>query len=75
VAAAERTSSDRVAAMVREGLAAAYRRRLEDLRAADALQLAAGLIGSGEHPPTLPFVCADPRLNDAARKAGFRLPT
>jgi predicted nucleic acid-binding protein len=47
--------------------------RLHPLRAADALQLAAAVIGSGEEPPTLPFVCGDPRLNEAARKEGFPL--
>jgi predicted nucleic acid-binding protein len=47
--------------------------RLHPLRAADALQLAAALVGSGENPPSLPFVSGDPRLNEAARKEGFRL--
>ena len=48
--------------------------RLHPLRAADALQLAAAVIGSGEEPPTLPFLCSDPRLNEAARKEGFSRP-
>ncbi len=47
--------------------------RLHPLRAADALQLAAALVGSGENPLALPFVSGDPRLNEAARKEGFRL--
>jgi predicted nucleic acid-binding protein len=47
--------------------------RVHPLRAADALQLAAALVGSGENPPVLPFVSGDPRLNEAARKEGFRL--
>ena len=47
--------------------------RLHPLRAADALQLAAAMIGAGEDPPTLPFVSGDPRLNDAARNEGFPL--
>jgi hypothetical protein len=47
--------------------------RVHPLRAADALQLAAALVGSGENPAALPFVGGDPRLNDAARKEGFRL--
>jgi predicted nucleic acid-binding protein len=47
--------------------------RLHPLRAADALQLAAALVGSGENPAALPFVSGDPRLNEAARKEGFRL--
>ena len=48
--------------------------RLHPLRAADALQLAAAMIGSGEEPPTLPFLCSAPGLNEAARKEGFPLP-
>ena len=47
--------------------------RLHPLRAGDAFQLAAALIGSEESPPTLPFVCGDPRLAGAARKEGFPL--
>jgi predicted nucleic acid-binding protein len=47
--------------------------RVHPLRAADALQLAAALVGSAENPSSLPFVSADPRLNEAARKEGFRL--
>ncbi|MBN1834702.1 MAG: type II toxin-antitoxin system VapC family toxin, partial [Spirochaetales bacterium] len=47
--------------------------RVHPLRAADALQLAAALVGSGEAPRTLPFACADPRLNEAARREGFPL--
>jgi uncharacterized protein len=41
------------------------------LRAADALQLAAALVASGERPDALPFVCLDDRLRDAARREGF----
>jgi predicted nucleic acid-binding protein len=41
------------------------------LRAADALQLASALVASGERPETLPFVCLDDRLRDAARREGF----
>jgi predicted nucleic acid-binding protein len=47
--------------------------RVHPLRAADALHLAAALVGSGEDPAALPLVSGDPRLNDAARKEGFRL--
>jgi predicted nucleic acid-binding protein len=47
--------------------------RVHPLRTADALQLAAALVGSGENPPSLPFVSGDPWLNEAARKEGFRL--
>ena len=46
------------------------------LRAADALQLAAALVASDERPESLPFVCLDDRLRDAARREGFPvLPT
>jgi len=47
--------------------------RLHPLRAADALQLAAALVGAAEDPASLGFACADPRLNEAARKEGFRI--
>jgi predicted nucleic acid-binding protein len=47
--------------------------RVHSLRAAEALQLAAALIGSGENPQTLPLVSGDPRVNEAARKEGFHL--
>jgi len=47
--------------------------RVHSLRAAGALQLAAALIVSGENPQTLPFACADPRLERAARAEGFPL--
>jgi uncharacterized protein len=45
--------------------------RTHALRAADALQLAAALIASEERPESLPFVCLDDRLRDAARREGF----
>ena len=41
------------------------------LRAADAFQLAAGLIASEDRPADLPFVTLDDRLAEAARKEGF----
>jgi hypothetical protein len=44
---------------------------LHDLRAADALQLAAALVASDEQPALLPFVTLDQRLADAARREGF----
>ncbi len=47
--------------------------RVHDLRAADALQLAAALVAAGGSPGTLPFVCADARLRAAAAREGFRL--
>lgn len=44
---------------------------LHELRAADALQLAAALIASGESPATMVFVSLDQRLSHAARREGF----
>lgn len=41
------------------------------LRAADALQLAAAVVGSGEVSARLPFVCLDERLRAAAAGEGF----
>lgn len=41
------------------------------LRALDAFQLAAALIWCGERPRNRPFICADKRLGDVARDAGF----
>jgi predicted nucleic acid-binding protein len=45
--------------------------RLHPLRAANSLQLAAALIACEENPQTLPFVCNDIRLREAAAKEGF----
>lgn len=45
--------------------------RLHNLRAADALQLAAALAAAQHRPSELPFVCFDLRLRAAARKEGF----
>ena len=47
--------------------------RLHPLRAADALQLAAALIASGEDPRRLDLVSSDDRLSAAARREGFRI--
>lgn len=44
---------------------------LHDLRAADALQLAAALVASGERPHTVSFATLDQRLAEAARAEGF----
>ena len=44
---------------------------LHDLRAADALQLAAALVASGERPQTVAFATLDQRLATAARAEGF----
>jgi predicted nucleic acid-binding protein len=41
------------------------------LRAADALQLAAALLATGDHPPGHTFVCLDERLRHAAEREGF----
>ena len=45
--------------------------RVHDLRAADALQLAAGLAAAEGRPATLAFVCLDERLGAAAEREGF----
>lgn len=48
---------------------------LHDLRAADALQLAAALVASGERPHTIAFATLDQRLAVAARAEGFPVDT
>jgi hypothetical protein len=48
---------------------------LHDLRGADALQLAAALVASGERPQTLGFATLDQRLALAARAEGFLVET
>jgi hypothetical protein len=45
--------------------------RVHDLRAADALQLAAGAAAAEGRPATLAFVCLDDRLGAAAELEGF----
>ena len=45
--------------------------RVHDLRAADALQLAAAVFAAEARPSTLEFVCRDDRLVEAARREGF----
>ena len=47
--------------------------RIHPLRAADALQLAAALVFTGEHPFGFGFVCLDERLRQAARSEGFTI--
>ncbi len=47
--------------------------RVHDLRAADALQLAAAFLASEGRPSSLQLVCLDHRLANAAEKEGFRL--
>lgn len=46
---------------------------LHPLRAAEALQLAAALVWTSGAPDGCDFVCLDRRLNEAARKEGFRI--
>jgi uncharacterized protein len=45
--------------------------RVHVLRAGDALQLAAAVIGAEGHPASLPFVTNDTRLALAAEREGF----
>ncbi len=45
--------------------------RVHELRAADALQLAAGVAAAEGRPTTLAFVCLDERLAAAAEREGF----
>jgi predicted nucleic acid-binding protein len=45
--------------------------RVHELRAADALQLAAGVAAAEGQPTTLTFVCLDDRLAAAAEREGF----
>jgi predicted nucleic acid-binding protein len=45
--------------------------RVHDLRAADALQLAAGVAAAEGRPAVLAFVCLDERLGAAAEREGF----
>jgi len=47
--------------------------RIHALRAADALQLAAGVLASRQRPSAMEFVCLDARLAMAAEKEGFRV--
>jgi predicted nucleic acid-binding protein len=47
--------------------------RVHDLRAADALQLAAALAVSEGRPASLSFVCLDERLAAAAEREGFQV--
>ncbi len=44
-----------------------------NLRAGDALQLAAAIAASGDRPSALEIVCFDQRLLSAAHKLGFRV--
>jgi len=44
---------------------------LHELRAGDALQLAAALVWCNEKPKNRAFLCRDIRLREAARREGF----
>jgi len=46
---------------------------IHPLRAADSLQLAAGLLWAQERPAGREFVCLDGRLREAARREGFSI--
>lgn len=46
---------------------------VHSLRAADALQLAAALVATGDRPAGHEFVCGDHRLSEIAAREGFRL--
>ena len=45
--------------------------RVHELRAADALQLAAALVWADQRPAGIGFVCLDGRLRGAAAREGF----
>lgn len=47
--------------------------RVHPLRAADALQLAAGVVAAEDHAASMPFVTADARLALAAQREGFEV--
>lgn len=47
--------------------------RVHNLRAGDALQLAAALVASENYPGSVEFICLDARLNEAALREGFRV--
>ena len=46
--------------------------RVHSLRASGALQLAAAIVAAEHDPPSMEFLSLDDRLNDAARREGFR---
>lgn len=47
--------------------------RVHDLRAADALQLAAAFLAAEGRPASIELVCLDDRLVGAARREGFQV--
>jgi predicted nucleic acid-binding protein len=46
---------------------------VHELRAADALQLAAALTWAADRPAGRPFVCLDVRLRECAQREGFQV--
>jgi predicted nucleic acid-binding protein len=63
----EITPSDPIRAIAQRTL------RVHPLRAADSLQLAAAIAIAERDPASLPIVCLDQRLADAARREGFEV--
>lgn len=63
----EVAATDRVRAIAERLL------RVHALRAADALQLAAAVVGSDDRPAALALVTLDDRLAEAAEREGFRV--
>lgn len=49
--------------------------RVHPLRAADSLQLAAALTVAEDDPASIGFICFDTRLNEAASREGFAIPS
>jgi hypothetical protein len=45
--------------------------RVHPLRAADSMHLAAAIVAAEHEPVSLPFVCLDERLSEAASREGF----
>lgn len=66
-----RSEVDQIAPTEQVRRAASRIARLHDLRAADALQLAAALIWTEHNTHGVGFVCLDKRLREAAQREGF----
>ena len=65
------SKADEVTAIVRVRSRALRLLEVHPLRAADACQLAAALVGSREDPERFTIICFDLRLQSAASKEGF----
>ena len=63
--------ADEVTAVARVRARALRLLEVHPLRAADACQLGAALVGSQEDPERLTILCFDGRLNSAATREGF----